>query len=304
MVEESNVLVSYLTRNNTRLGSEEVHFVDCGGNPGTFLSQSQSDTPTYPDSHQDYVEYVAEQTTAADRWALRDYPVTDSVRSEFDMTVKELQHLTTGAHRNLLNRAEEAGVESTPVSVVQGETIRDYLSHLDQLEAAGALTDTVAIGSIAMRSPEVKQEIICAIREALSPVHSIHGFGVSLQTLKKDGVVAALDSADSGGWLSQRRNTDHPAWDDDAAQGLRPSLYEYLEYSKSLGEILTASHCSGSGALSQYTTSKSPNIHLSNETQRAVDAYQEGDIRGGAEGGSDQCTSQASVSEFGTPTSG
>jgi hypothetical protein len=39
-IEESHVLVSYLTRNTGRLGTEDIHFIDCGGNPETFLSQA------------------------------------------------------------------------------------------------------------------------------------------------------------------------------------------------------------------------------------------------------------------------
>lgn len=282
-IEESNVLVSYLTRNNGRLGTEQTHFVDCGGNPETFLSQT-AESPAYPDTHHDYIEYVAEQTTVADRWALRDYPVTDSVRAHFDMTVEELQQLTTDAHRELLDAAEDRGVSATPVSAVQGESIRDYLHHVDQLEAAGALTDTLAIGSIAFKSPEFKQEVILALREALSPAISIHGFGVSLNTLERDGVIAALDSADSGGWLSQRANTHHPAWDDDRSQALRPSLYEYLSYTKELGGLISDGQAQNqnSESLGQYISRdrsvSGSGEHLSDDTRRVVASYKNGEL--------------------------
>lgn len=282
-IEESHVLVSYLTRNNGRLGTEDTHFVDCGGNPETFISQAGA-SPSYPDPHREYVEYVASQTTTKDRWALRDFPVTESVKSHFDMTVEELQRRTTDAHRTLLDMAQDEGINATPVTAIQGETIRDYLTHIDQLEAAGALTDTVAIGSIAFKSPDFKQEVILALREALSPSLDLHGFGVSLKTLRKDGVVEVLSSADSGGWLSQRTNTEHPAWDTDRAQALRPSLYEYLEYTKELGEIISTrqSQVAQTQSLDQYQpethTIETQTNQLPSDTQRVVTAYKQGKI--------------------------
>jgi hypothetical protein len=185
--------------------------------------------------------------------------------------------------------------------------VRDYLHHLDQLEAAGALTDTVAIGSIAFASPDFKQEVICAIREALSPAHSIHGFGVSLKTLQKDGVIEALSSADSGGWLSQEANTDHPAWDDDVAQGLRPSLYEYLQYTERLGELISASQSTastqqkGSGSLEQFLpeTDTNPQTEcLSSKVQRAVSEYKQGELTTEITEKKHASETQVDVSEF------
>jgi len=303
-IEESHVLVSYLTRNNGRLGTEEKHFVDCGGNPQTFLSQTGT-APAYPDSHKDYVEYVADQTSAVDRWALRDYPVTESVKSHFDVGVEKLQQLTTDAHRELLDIAQDRQVNATPVSVVQGETVRDYLLHVDQLEDAGALTDTIAIGSIAFKSPEFKQKVILALREGLSPSFDLHGFGVSLSTLRKDGVVAALDSADSGGWLSQRTNTKHPAWGDDQSKSLRPSLYEYLEYTKDLGEIINTqlTQRGESESLDQFLwaseTAENQSSRLPGEIQRIVAAYKQEKIEGMSEPSRTQATSdQSSISAY------
>jgi hypothetical protein len=221
------------------------------------------------------------------------------------MTVEELQRRTTDAHRALLDTAQDRGVSATPVTALQGDTIRDYLCHVDQLEAAGALTDTIAIGSIAFKSPDFKQEVILALREALSPSLDLHGFGVSLKTLRKDGVVEALSSADSGGWLSQRTNTDHPAWDTDRAQALRPSLYEYLEYTRELGEIISSrqSQVAQTQSLDQYQpesrTIETKAGQLPSDTQRVVAAYKQGGIDNISRASQTQTSSdQSDISAF------
>lgn len=281
-MEETHTLVSYLTQNNGRIGTEDQHFVDCGGNPETFLNNTSADL-SYPDSHSDYLDYV-EQTTAGrqDRWALRDFPIVTQIQETFEMSVERLQDRTTDAHRTLLNQASDRGISAQPVSVIHGETVADYLRHIDHLEAHGALTDYVGIGSFALSSPDFKRDVILAVREALSPTIDIHGLGVSLKTLQKDNVIAALRSADSGGWISQRmRANEDPRWDTDKRMALRPGAYEYLEYTQELGILISESlpKADGESTLNQFTSSELRTDRdwshtLTGEAKRAIDNYQ------------------------------
>lgn len=284
-MDETHTLVSYLTRNNGRIGTEESHFIDCGGNPATFLGNDDINELRYPDSHSSYLDYV-EQTVAGpqDRWALRDFPATTQIQEAFDVDVADIQRRTTDAHRALLNEADDQNISAQPLSILQGETVRDYLVHLDQLEDHGVLTDYVGIGSFALKSADFKQKTILAVRDALSPSIDIHGLGVSLETLAKDDVISALRSADSGGWASQRANTDHPAWDDDQVAGFRPTVYEYLEYSRELGELIQNNDLASSDdALGQFTDVESQidkqwGRALSGDGKRALDEYHAGTI--------------------------
>ncbi|RLM94299.1 hypothetical protein [Haloarcula sp. Atlit-7R] len=281
-MEETHTLVSYLTQNNGRVGCEEQHFVDCGGNPETFLNNTSGDL-SYPDSHSDYLNYV-EQTTVShqDRWALRDYPIVPQIQETFQMSVERLQDRTTDAHRALLNQASDRGISAQPVSIIHGETVADYLRHIDHLEAHGALTDYVGIGSFALSAPDFKRDVILAVREALSPAVDIHGLGVSLRTLQKDSVIAALRSADSGGWISQRMRADEdPRWDTDKQMALRPGTYEYLEYTQELSTLISesTSQADGASTLSKFTdselsTKRDWTRSLSGEAKRAIDSYQ------------------------------
>ena len=284
-MEETHTLVSYLTNNNGRIGTEESHFVDSGGNPKTFLNNEAISELRYPTSHSDYLDYVEEVTAGPqDRWALRDFPVTESIQDEFGLGVVDIQRQTTEAHRELLDLAGDRDLSAQPLSVLQGDSVRDYLLHLDDLKDHGVLTDYVAIGSFALKSADFKQEAILAIREALSPSIDIHGLGVSLRTLAKDDVISALRSADSGGWASQRRNTDHPAWTDDQQVAFRPMVYEYLEYSRSLGELIEDNKAAQSDdALGRFTDTETAvekqwGQALSGETKRVLDQFTAGTL--------------------------
>jgi hypothetical protein len=232
---EDNVLVSYGTKNNTRLGTEETHFVDCGGDPQSFIAQDGYET-----SHHEYLEYVAEQTTPADYWILRDYPCTSGVLDEYDASVTEFQRKTCEAHRTLLQKASEYDIQAQPVTTLQGQTVSDYLHHLNMMASEGVLTDYVAIGGIMPYGPNTQQQTILAVRDALPSRFSIHGLGVNLGGLRMPGVLDALSSSDSGYWYSRESETASTSWryTTDKQLDYSKATYEYLDHRKTLNSLL------------------------------------------------------------------
>jgi len=234
--EAENTLVSYETRCNGRIGTEESHFVDSGGNPQAFDGY---DTPSV-----DYLQYVSEQTTNDDYWALRDYPCTQSVLADNNATVRNFQVKTAEIHQELLDLAPEFGIKAQPVSVLQGTTVKEYLTHIDILHEHDALTDYVAIGGVAAYGGERQQQIILAIRDVLPDRYMLHGFGVNLGGLRMPGVLEALRSADSGYWLkySMERggNAQASPWRATTANQLDydKATYEYLDHRKTLNKLL------------------------------------------------------------------
>lgn len=271
--EEDNVLVSYRTQENGRLGTEKRHFVDCGGDPQAF---GTFDEPEYPSSHDEYLDYVIENTTGRhDRWALRDYPCASSTLRKFDGTIEEFQEKTRDAHRELLDKAATRGVKAKPVSVLQGQTLEDYLSHAIDLRDHGALTDLVAIGGIANYGPETQQEIILAIREFLSKRHRLHGLGVNLATLQLPGVLNALTSADSGNWYNRDADASRSGewgWETKNRMNQDTVTYQYLDHRRRKNEILAEHYWEGD-IISHSETRYAP-ANTSNNGQQQLTAVQ------------------------------
>lgn len=237
--EEDNVLVSYRTQQNGRIGTESSHFVDCGGDPQAFGTFEQ---PEYPSSHSEYLDYVEAQTTGRqDRWALRDYPCADSILGKFDATVEDFQSKTRDAHRELLDEAAARGIKAQPVSILQGQSVEEYLEHAIELREHGVLTDLVGIGGIAILGPKRQQELILAVREFLPDRHRLHGLGVNLATLQRPGVLDALSSADTGNWYNRDAHADRSAewgWETDNRVNFDTVTYQYLDHRRRKNEFL------------------------------------------------------------------
>jgi hypothetical protein len=110
-------------------------------------------------------------------------------------TVAEHQSLTT---QNLLDlRRVEPKVHFIPV--IQGQTIEDYLRHIDQFRDAGIdLTKerTVGIGSVCRR--QSTKEIVPIVEEMTGRGLRLHGFGMKTLGLQK--VSHLMTSADSMSW--------------------------------------------------------------------------------------------------------
>lgn len=240
--EEDNVLVSYRTQENGRLGTETTHFVDCGGDPGAFR-HIDSDTPEYPSSHESYLNYVENTAiNSTDKWALRDYPCDEGIIDQFNTSVKQLQQQTRDAHIELLNKAADRGITAQPVSILQGTTIDEYLQHAITLRDHDALTDYVAIGGLVGYGPKRKQQIILAVREFLPERHRLHGLGVNLQTLKKNRVLSALTSADTGYWYNRDAYANHsPEWGYETHNRVNNDTvtYQYLDHRRKKNTLLS-----------------------------------------------------------------
>lgn len=245
--EEDNVLVSYRTQENGRIGTESSHFVDCGGDPQAFGTFNNAE---YPTSHSEYLDYIEEQTAGRqDRWALRDYPCADSILGKFDTTVENFQAKTRDAHRELLDEAAVRGIKAQPVSILQGQTIEEYIEHAIDLREHGVLTDMVAIGGIAIFGPERQQELILAIREFLPERHRLHGLGVNLATLEQPGVLDALASADTGNWFNRDAHANRSAewgWETKNRVNFDTVTYQYLDHRRRKNEILAEHYWEGS----------------------------------------------------------
>jgi queuine/archaeosine tRNA-ribosyltransferase len=189
-MEEPNVLISYATANNTPFDTIDNLFIDSGG---YSLLKHRSD---YQTSNQEYLDYVEKH--GPELFTLRDYSCEPSLLRNRNKTVHEHQQLTTKNHRELLNSIERRGIESQPVTVIQGWKPHEYLDHLDNLQANGLLTEYVAIGSICRRhqTKEVNK-IIHTVRRELPQKYKLHAFGVKTRVLKSPQTMDALDSADS-----------------------------------------------------------------------------------------------------------
>lgn len=249
--EESHVMVSYATKMNGRIGAEDVHFTDCGGAPDSFKDGDLAEKGDYVTPDAEYVEYV--QDVDADLWTLRDYPCEDEVLQQHDRTVAEHQGMTTERHRSLLNLAEDAGVDGQPVSVLQGQTLDEYLSHYDQMRDAGVLTDYVGIGSVCRRHAEDEiQKIVTGIRDELPERYRLHAFGVKIPVLEKPGVLNALSSADSCAY-------DYGLMMEAIYGGARytwkPILQEYLAFKENVGDLLANYDDVEQQSLGSYGTS-------------------------------------------------
>ena len=234
--EASHVLVSYATRNSGRIGTEDAHFVDCGGAPQSIVSNNGYETPA-----EDYLEYVEEVTTDNDLWALRDWPCASAALDAFDATVQDFQRRTVEAHQELLRKVDDYEIEAQPVAILQGETVKDYLEHANMMASNGTLTDYVAIGGIANLGPHSQQQIILAVREHLPERFDIHGLGVNLGGLRMEGVVDALASADSSYWYDY--GGDNIFFFNDTATTEKnldysKATYEFLDHLKTVNEVV------------------------------------------------------------------
>lgn len=285
--EATHVLVSSRTKHNGRIGTEDVHFVDSGGDPQAFTTDEFIDANGYPTPHESYLDYVEETTAGSqDYWALRDYPCANTVLNKYDATVADFQRRSVEAHRELLDLARERDINAQPVAVLQGNTLGEYLRHANMLSNADALTDYVAIGSIAPYGPETQQQIILTIRMALPERIRLHGLGVNLAALREPGVLDALDSADTGNWYSRAGDTQETAWSwtSDNALDFSRATYQYLDHRKNLNELLiehdwdldAPRESADEGSLASFTESTdtsldskvSPGPHLTAENRR------------------------------------
>lgn len=173
-------------------------FVDCGGFSSSFKHGG------YTNSDEDYLEYV--QRIKPDYFALRDYPCEQQLLIEHNWTVQDQQEKTLENHLKLLDLIRDYDLnDSTPVPVIQGWTIEDYLHCIDTYKENNLIKPYMAIGSVCRRNATKDIiKVILAVKNELKNV-KLHGFGVKKTVLKDKATFEALYSVDSGAWDYEAR---------------------------------------------------------------------------------------------------
>lgn len=150
---------------------------------------------TSPESYAAQVRSLSARTGTF-RWAAsQDWMVEDDALARTGKTVQEHQELTVA---NFL-RLRELAPEVRWLPVIQGQTLAQYLAHVELYAAAGVYLpsfERVGVGSVCRR--QSSDEICEILRELAARGLRCHGFGVKTAGLEK--AAAYLASADSLAW--------------------------------------------------------------------------------------------------------
>lgn len=229
-LEPEGVMISHATHSNTPIDGDYSLFVDCGG-----YHHMMTGDGTYGSSDDEYLAYLEEYRP--DWWALRDYPCEPDLLEQLGRSVRDQQRRTLDHHVALYESTPDSLLDSA-VSVIQGWTTDQYLTHLDDLRDRGLLTDRVAIGSVCRRNAD--QDIaraVLALRDALPPKCELHAFGVKGSVLRYREVVSALDSVDSAAYdYSQSRIPSKRS--DGQSFTWRDSARAYLNWRNELHQLI------------------------------------------------------------------
>ena len=120
------------------------------------------------------------------------------------LTVAEHQHLTTQNFIELIRLAPNLPF----IPVIQGQTLEEYLAHVQQFKDAGfdlSKFETVGIGSVCRR--QATKEIVPIVTELKRMDIDLHGFGMKTSGLTKVGHL--MKSADSMAWSLAARLTEY-----------------------------------------------------------------------------------------------
>lgn len=145
-----------------------------------------------------YAREVVEldERTGTLRWAaVQDWMVEDDALERTGLTVAEHQRRTIESYLKLRELAPS--VRWLPV--LQGQTLADYLDHIEQYRAAGvhlATVGRVGVGSVCRR--QASAEICEILRELAARGLRLHGFGVKTGGLEL--AAGFLASSDSLAW--------------------------------------------------------------------------------------------------------
>jgi hypothetical protein len=195
-LHEPNVMLNYATKNNRPWDGIDRLFIDSGGY--SFMKGKGE----YGTTDSEYLDFIEDHEPHL--YALRDYPCEPDVLDEHGRTVRDHQRLTTERHVSLLSKLQGRDIPGQPLSVIQGWTRSDYLTHIDELRENDALTDYVGIGSVCRRNQEAEiRRIILAVRDAVPTETDLHAFGVKGSVLRYPDVRRALSSADSQSYEMQ-----------------------------------------------------------------------------------------------------
>jgi len=232
-LDEPNVMLNYATKNNRPWGGIDRLFIDSGGY--SFMKGKGE----YETTNKEYLRFICEYEP--ELWALRDYPCEPEVLREHGRTVEDHQQLTTDRHRELLDLYGDPNhtVPGQPIAVLQGWSVDDYRRHIEQMQAAGTLTEYVGIGSVCRRNREKEiREIVLTVRKELPGwVDGLHAFGVKGSVLQYPRLREALTSADSQSYEMQARwGVLHDM--DAGSKTWRDSALEYLRQKRRIRTIL------------------------------------------------------------------
>jgi len=188
------ILINHATKaNSPNLPHKKLLFGDCGGFYSSFRYGG------YTTTDEEYLAWVKKMKV--DFFALRDYPCEPEVLKQYNRTVKEHIQMTLENHLSLLDLIAKEDIKATPVPVIQGWKLEDYLESIDLCRDYGLIKNYMAIGSVCRRgSQKAIEKIILGIKNNLPQGIKLHGFGLSLNAIKRKAVWDSLYSADSGAW--------------------------------------------------------------------------------------------------------
>lgn len=227
-MEEPHIMISAQTKMNPWEGIDDL-FVDSGGYSLMIERGEHPPAETYLDTVESY---------GATRFAVQDYPCEPDILETYGRTVKEHQRYTTERTRECIDLANRRDMDATPVAVVQGWEVEDYVRHVTELEDRNLLTEHVGIGSVCRRgqSQEI-QNIIERVHEAAPDGTKLHAFGVKNDILSDSDTREYLHSADTTAWYF--RNYDSMTQVNETWQDM---VSLFLEYRSRLHDIATSEH--------------------------------------------------------------
>lgn len=242
--------ISYARRNPSPPPTQDTNwFLDSGG----FSLQNKYEK--YPDTAQDYLEFVHDHQDAIEMYALRDWVCEQELMQSLGTNVHTQQNRTIEDHHACFEAAYDLNVDADPVAVLQGESAEDYLRQFEYYREHGLDTPHLGIGSLCRpnRESEVRS-IIKTVREYIPDRYSLHGFGVKLRVLSDPATAHALDTADSNAWkqtaMQRYREGHRKTW--------QSVLKAYVDYYDKLERVLENAVDTPHGgrvvSLSEFTT--------------------------------------------------
>lgn len=176
-------------------------------------------------THGRYRETVANYANEINRWTYEGSGLVAAVAQDYmcEPWILEKTGLTVADHQRLtIERYDELHALVTNVyilPVLQGYTIADYLSHLDQYGDRLGHGAYVGVGSVCKRNVDVREieGILVAIKRR-RPDLRLHGFGLKVTSLASGLVRQCLYSADSMAWSFSARKQGRNANDHREAQ--------------------------------------------------------------------------------------
>jgi hypothetical protein len=188
----------------------------------------------YTISEDKYVEAIKRLNPMAS--FCQDWMVEPMILSKTGGTVRTHQEKTIKSYLSLIGKVDNM------LPVLQGQSIDDYLNHIEMYKSEGISIDRLfGLGSVCRR--QKSKEIIWIINTIKEqyPTIKLHGFGVKITALQNGNVTSLLDSADSMAWSFAGRNCRltcdgchqiHCAHCVKYAMGWREQLLQHIEQSK------------------------------------------------------------------------